>query len=457
MPRSGLSKQQRAAFDLIYEHTFGPSHVEQLLLIVIGTAGTGKSFLINAICYLFEEQDCAESLKVTIPTGIAAANIQGSTVFSLLSLMNHNLSGERLHRTQMVMKDVKLLVIDEYSFLSAATIDALDHQHCKIFPQVAHPFGGLNIVLCGDPAQLPPVLAQPVYAHRGLTRHLAARFHLFDKVVELDQPFRQAGNDETQKRFRLLLRRVANCDATDEDWAWLQTRRASHLSPRENAIFDKNKYIVSTNDMRSRINCEKLSMLSPIMQITQTKDGMCVLDEDEVDGERIESDGVQMYAIGAEVMLTFNMWTEAGLVNGACGKVVSILKPQDDGDAWIVMVNIPGYRGPALSPEQPCVVPITQIRTSNFNGMPLTLAWAITIHKAQGMMMDQVTIDLGQKEFSSGLTFVALSCARSFYGLRVLPFDLDRYKQIRSGKYVEARREEFRRLRQIAVVTAASS
>jgi ATP-dependent exoDNAse (exonuclease V) alpha subunit len=89
--------------------------------------------------------------------------------------------------------------------------------------------------------------------------------------------------------------------------------------------------------------------------------------------------------------------------------------------------------------------------------MPLTLAWAITIHKAQGMTMNQVTINLGQKEFSSGLTFIALSCARSFYRLQVLSFDLDCYKQIRSGKYVEARHEEFCHLHQIAVATAASS
>ena len=114
---------------------------------------------------------------------------------------------------------------------------------------------------------------------------MAAHFHLFNKVVKLDKPFCQAGNDETQKQFRLLLCRVANCEGTDEDWAWLQTRRASRLSPRKNATFNKNKYIVLTNDMQSHINCEKLSMLSPIMQITQTKDGMCVLDEDEVDRE----------------------------------------------------------------------------------------------------------------------------------------------------------------------------
>ena len=68
VPRLALSKQQRAAFDLIHDHTFGHSQAEQLLLIVIGTAGTGKSFLINVIRYLFDEKNCAESLKVTAPS-----------------------------------------------------------------------------------------------------------------------------------------------------------------------------------------------------------------------------------------------------------------------------------------------------------------------------------------------------------------------------------------------------
>jgi hypothetical protein len=116
IPRSALSTQQRAAFDLIYVHTFGLCHSEQLLLIVVGTAGTGKSFLINAVRFLFDEKECAKSLKVTAPTGIAAANIRGSTVFSLLSLLNHNLSGERLHQLQTVMKDVKLLVLERCDY-----------------------------------------------------------------------------------------------------------------------------------------------------------------------------------------------------------------------------------------------------------------------------------------------------------------------------------------------------
>jgi ATP-dependent DNA helicase PIF1 len=238
---------------------------------------------------------------------------------------------------------------------------------------------------------------------------VAAHFHLFDKVVKLNQPFHQVGNDGVQKQFCLLLSREADCNRIKKDWMWLQTHHSSCLSPGENAAFDASKYIVSTNEMRSHINYKKLSMLSPIMQITENNGGVCFLDEDDVDGKQIEGDGLQMYAVGAEVMLTYNMWIEAGLVNRACGKVVSILKPMDGGDACIVMVDIPGYCGPALSQEQPCMLPITQIWTPNFNGMPLTLAWAITIHKAQGMTMDWVMIDLEQKEFSSGLTFIALS------------------------------------------------
>jgi hypothetical protein len=117
------------------------------------------------------------------------------------------------------------------------------------------------------------------------------------------------------------------------------------------------------------------------------------------------------------------------------------------------MVNFPNYRGPPLSESAPTVVPITQIRTQFFAGLPLSLSWAITIHKSQGMSLDHVTVDLGRTEFAAGMTFVALSRARRFDGLRVVSFDFDRYKRIACGKHVDARREEFRRLRLLAAAT----
>jgi hypothetical protein len=204
-------------------------------------------------------------------------------------------------------------------------------------------------------------------------RHLAAHFHLFNRVVKLDVPFCQARNDETQKKFHILLQRVANCNATDDDWIWLQSRCVSCLSHADSALFDESKYIVSTIETWNHINHKKLSTLSPIMWIIHGNENEYVFDLDNLNGERSQSNVEQMYAINAEVMLTTNLWTEAGLVNGACGKVIGILKLEDGCDVCIVMVNFPSYCGPTLSLEEPSVVPITQIWTPNCKGMLLTL------------------------------------------------------------------------------------
>jgi hypothetical protein len=449
-----LSPKQRKAYDIVREHTFGSKQGEQLLMIVIGTAGTGKSYLINSIRRLFSIQGCNDGLRVTAPTGIAASNIAGSTIYSVLSLLLKNLNGEHLLKLQTSMANVKFLIIDEYSFLSAAIIDTIDRRLREAFPHKSNiPFGGLSIMLCGDPAQLPPVRALPVYAHTGSTIHLAARFHLFETVVELDQLFRQKGSDAIQVRFRELLARIANCDATEEDWQWLQTRTSTCLSHSENAIFENSKFIVATNDARNLINRRRLSALSPVIKIDDCDENLEGFDNDD-DVERYETNDLQLFAVGAEVMLTMNLWTELGLVNGACGTIVDILKPEGNRKARILMVDFPSYRGPAVLHSDPTVVPITQISTRKFKGIPLTLAWAITIHKSQGLSLDRATIDLGDKEFSSGLTFVALSRTKTFSGTRIVPFDYNRFLRISFGRYVNARRSEFNRLRDLAAKTS---
>ena len=447
-----LSGKQRLAYDIVADHLFGELHNTQLLMVVLGTAGTGKSFLINAIRHMFTLHSQSDRVRITAPTGIAAANISGSTIHSLLSLLKENLTGARLNFLQTSLAHVRLIVIDEYSFLSIPLFATLDRQLRKIFPAKADkPFAGMNILLCGDPAQLAPVHGQPVYARQANGTPQPTCFHLFRTVVELDQPFRQTGTDATQVRFRELLGRVANCDAQADDWTWLQTRRPSSLTSADNASFDTHKHIVATNNVRSDLNKRKLAKLSPIMVVAPSDDSARTIDPNEYnDDDSTTDDGPQLYAIGAEVMLTANLWTEAGLVNGSCGVVDDILKPDDDRTARVVMVNFPGYRGPSLSPSRPNVIPITQIRATNRNGLPLTLAWAITIHKSQGMTLDRVTVDLGRSEFASGLTFVALSRAKTFNGLRVEPFDFSRFQRIQHGRHVDARRDEFDRLRRLA-------
>ena len=108
------------------------------------------------------------------------------------------------------------------------------------------------------------------------------------------------------------------------------------------------------------------------------------------------------------------------------------------------MVDFLKYSGPTLLPATRLSVPITPritpICSGNTKGIPLALALAVTIHKAQGMTLDRVT-NLDQKEFALGLTFVALSCAKAFYISRVHTFNLGSYKGIKKGKYVEPRHE----------------
>jgi ATP-dependent exoDNAse (exonuclease V) alpha subunit len=451
---ASLSDMQRKAYNIVSNHFFGYQKHQQLLMIVVGTAGTGKSFLINAIRQLFAGHDSTGRLRVTTPTGIAALNIKGSTIYSLLFLLLENLNGERLHQLQTTMAGVLLLIVNEYSFLSAATLATIDWRLREAFPHKSNiPFGGINILLCGDPAQLPPVRAQPIYAHGVATAHLAARFQLFTKVVELDQPFRQSGVDPTQTRFRQLLSRLANCEATESDWQWLQTRRSVNLSASENALFDDSKFIVLTDDARNVLNRHKLAMFSPVMKVDECEEDPDSYNKEYADGKRCDSNDLQLFAVGADVMLMMNLWTKAGLVNGACGRVVDILKPDDFRKTRILMVDFPTYRGPALLPSRPSIVPITQVPGRKFKGVPLTLAWAITIHKSQGLSLERATIDLGDKEFSSGLTFVALSRVKSFTGLRIVPFDYDRYNRVTLGRHVSARRAEFVRLRALAAVT----
>lgn len=447
-----FSPMQHLVFDIVNKHCFSPSQHEQLLMIVIGTAGTGKLFLINSFRSLFAERGCTNQVKITAPTGIAATNISSSMVHSLLSLLSTTLSSQRLVTLQTLMRDVRLLIIDEFSFLGAAIFDTLDRHLRLIYPLSTCPFGGLNILLCSHPAQLPPVCAQPMNAHCGPTAHLAAWFHLFDTVVELDQPFRQIGNDSTQSHFRSLLQHVANCEATEDDWNWLQSCQSCCLSADNNVLFDDGMYIVGTNTIREKINYEKLAAFAPIMKIEHCDDSVHFNDQ-ILDGEHVPDKELKLFAIGARVILTTNLWTETGLVNGAYGVVESILKPVTNSNTRVLMVNLLNYHGLTLFPSTPTVVPITQIRSKHFSGLPLSLSWAIMIHKSQGVSMDCVTIDLGQSEFAAGITFVALSQVRQFDGLCIITFDFDRYRRIKTGVNVLARHEEFRCLCMLAAAT----
>ena len=112
-----------------------------------------------------------------------------------------------------------------------------------------------------------PVL--PLYAYRGHTAPRAVRFHHFRTIVKLDlyQPFRQAASNDTQTRFHTLFGQTTNCQATEDDWRWLQTCRPTCLSTVKNGHFDASKYIVAANDLRKHLNYEQPASFSPVLDV----------------------------------------------------------------------------------------------------------------------------------------------------------------------------------------------
>lgn len=158
-----LQGKQRLAYDAVHHH-FHSTNKEPLHLIVSGTAGTGKSFLIHALRGLLQTQ-----VRVAAPTGVAAFNVDGFTLLSLLHLPVRtefkDLQGEQLHNLQQAFSGVKYLIIDEISMVGRKMFAKIDSRLRQAFPHKSdEAFGGCSSILVGDFGQLPPIMDLPIYS-----------------------------------------------------------------------------------------------------------------------------------------------------------------------------------------------------------------------------------------------------------------------------------------------------
>ena len=251
-----ISEMQKLAFDLVKSHFHDASNQkEPLCLIINGVAGTGKSYLINAIKNLLKSK-CA----ITATTGKAAYNIKGVTVHSLLKLPigsrgNKDLTGQGLCRLQDNLNDIEYIIIDEYSMLGQVTFGWIDKRCKQATGCNDKVFGGKSLILTGDPGQLPPVADKPLY-HAKPSNAVGEQgfqaYHMFDKVVTLTVNQRVQGSNSEQVHFRDLLLRLRKGDSTVEDWKLLLTREASsvaNLSDFEDAtrLFYSNDQVADYN------------------------------------------------------------------------------------------------------------------------------------------------------------------------------------------------------------------
>ena len=163
---------------------------------------------------------------------------------------------------------------------------------------------------------------------------------------------------------------------------------------------------------------------------------------------------------GAKIMLTMNLWTDVGLCNGATGTVVDFIYADDQQPPDLpvaVIVKFDDYTGPSINDSMPACVPICPITVTSQTldvherqQLPLKLAWAITIHKSQGLTLPKAWIDIGQSERTAGISYVAISRARTLSTCIIEPMTFQRLTSLKKSINLKFRLEEESRLHSLS-------
>lgn len=361
-----------------------------------GAAGSGKTYVLNRfIEYL---RDNLITVGVTASTGIAATHMNGMTIHSWSGIgIQDELNPQDLEklltktRLKARFRDAKVLIIDEISMLHGKRLDMID-MVCRAFKDANKPFGGLQVVLCGDLFQLPPI-----------TRKGPADFVFQSKawnnmklqICYLGEQFRQ----EDQRLLDVLGAIRAN-EIDESHFEYLQGR---FVSPPSNLVVTKlythNVAVDEVNEIElKKLNGKSKSYAvvgSGNNRVIETLIASCLAPE------------VLTLKIGAEVMFVTNNIAE-GYVNGTLGTVIEFAK---DGNPVVKIgkrtINVKLHSW-SMKDGDKVVAEIAQL--------PLRLAWAITVHKSQGMSLDAAEIDLS-RSFEPGMGYVALSRVRDLDGL----------------------------------------
>lgn len=397
-------------------------------IFLTGKAGTGKTTFLKYI-----RENCPKQMAVVAPTGVAAINAGGVTIHSLFQLPispfipeakgfskneetvnRHSLISRLRMNTdkKKVLQELELLIIDEISMVRCDTLDAVDTVLRHVRNRYQEPFGGVQVLFIGDMFQLPPVIKEQEW--NLLAEYYTGPYFFYSLVIQQEQPvyiefdkiYRQS-----EERFIRLLNQVRNNNLDEEGMKILESR----FNPAFRRTKEDGFIILTThNEIARQTNAEKLQGLTG--KLYSFKADI----DDDFPANAYPADELLQLKVGAQVMFIKNDLDKSKrYFNGKIGTVTRL----EEEKIYVQCADEPNEIEVKKDKWENIRYDLNKTTRQveekllgAFSQYPLRLAWAITIHKSQGLTFEKAIIDAG-KSFAAGQVYVALSRCTSLEGM----------------------------------------
>ncbi|KAK3920914.1 hypothetical protein KUF71_010151 [Frankliniella fusca] len=429
-PNVVFSPEQQSVLELlklqlrsINETQFSPNFLLPKRIIVQGRAGTGKSLVIHAMTYEIYTHLGEASYIIMTPTGVSAKNVNGSTYHSALHINSKAkdfgpLKGQASHNIQKKLEKIRFLLIDEYSMIGCNAMRMIEQRIQEAKGITGEDFSSCFVYLFGDAKQLAPVADTPVYSDKVLSSERLRGKLIFDNfqgVIVLKTIHRQKDTS-----FQQVLNNIGDGTVSIADYEILKQRFSTNVSNEERLLFLDAVHLYSTQ--------------------------LEVLHHNRLRLENLRDDNNCLRPI-ARIPSVHNCKSASnGTVDDAEG-----LPPVLYLSKSVIICKLDVYDVPSVDGLVP-IIPVTKSwkdksgQSCTRTQFPLTLCFACCIHKSQSLSLRKAYVNIGEKEMSTGISYVGISRVRSLEGLLLEPFSSKRVLDLNKKDSIKKRNEWLQKL-----------